>query len=97
MAILSETYRVEGMSCTACAQSVESMLSSIKGIDRAEVNYAMNTVSVVYNDRETGVDQMKLALQSIGLGNLFPVGQQILRIVGAAFQQLLVRVDANLL
>ena len=51
MAKILETYRVEGMSCTACAQSVESMLSSVKGIDRAEVNYAMNTVSVVYNDR----------------------------------------------
>jgi Cu2+-exporting ATPase len=66
MATVSETYRVEGMSCTACAQSVESMLSSVKGVERAEVNYATNTASVEYNDKITEIASIKLALQSIG-------------------------------
>jgi Cu2+-exporting ATPase len=66
MAEIAETYRVEGMSCSACAQSVESTLSAAKGVQKATVNYAMNTVSVVYNDRVIGFAQMKSALQSIG-------------------------------
>jgi P-type Cu2+ transporter len=66
MAKLTETYRVEGMSCTACAQSVESTLSATRGVEKASVNYAMNTVSVAYNDRLANFDQLKSALQAIG-------------------------------
>ncbi|NTV83307.1 MAG: cation-translocating P-type ATPase, partial [Bacteroidales bacterium] len=66
MASIAETYRVEGMSCSACAQSVESTLSAAKGVEKATINYAMNTVLVVYNNRVTGFPQMKSALQSIG-------------------------------
>ncbi len=54
------------MSCTACASSVETTLSATEGVEKASVNYAMNTVSIVYNDRLTGTGKLKAALQSIG-------------------------------
>jgi len=54
------------MSCAACAVSVESTLSATKGVEKAAVNYAMNTVAVVYNDRLTNIGQLKSALQAIG-------------------------------
>jgi Cu2+-exporting ATPase len=66
MAKVTATFRVEGMSCTACAQSVESMLSEAKGVDSAQVNYSANTVLVSYNDRLTGFQQLKTAVESIG-------------------------------
>jgi len=66
MAKITETYRVEGMSCTACAQSVESMLSAQPGVEHVALNYAMNTVSVVYNDRKTDFPKLKASLQAIG-------------------------------
>jgi Cu2+-exporting ATPase len=63
---LTEIYRVEGMSCAACANSVETTLSSVKGVEHAAVNYAMNTVSVVYNDRVTDIGQLRSTLKAIG-------------------------------
>ncbi len=66
MAKITETYRVEGMSCTACAQSVESMLSAQPGVELAAVNYAMNTVSVVYNDRKTDYTILRASIKDIG-------------------------------
>jgi len=54
------------MSCTACAISVESTLSATKGVEKAAVNYAMNTVVINYNDRLTNIGQLKSALQAIG-------------------------------
>jgi P-type Cu2+ transporter len=54
------------MSCAACANSVETTLSAAKGVQRAVVNYAMNTVAVIYNDRLTDVSKLKVALQAIG-------------------------------
>lgn len=66
MAKIAETYRVEGMSCTACASSVETTLSATEGVEKASVNYAMNTVFIIYNDRLTNTGKLKAALQSIG-------------------------------
>jgi Cu2+-exporting ATPase len=66
MTQVKEIFRVEGMSCAGCAQSVESTLSAEKGVEKASVNFAMNTVSVVYDDRKTGFRQLKTSLQSIG-------------------------------
>jgi P-type Cu2+ transporter len=66
MSKITGTYRVEGMSCTACAQSVESMLSATEGVEQATVNYALNTVSIEYNDRQADFNKLRSALQSIG-------------------------------
>jgi P-type Cu2+ transporter len=54
------------MSCAACAISVETTLSAANGVEKASVNYAMNTVSIDYNDRFTDIGQLKSALQAIG-------------------------------
>jgi Cu2+-exporting ATPase len=35
-------------------------------VEKAAVNYAMNTVSIVYNDRQADIGKFKSALQSIG-------------------------------
>jgi P-type Cu2+ transporter len=66
MSTIKQTFRVEGMSCAACAVSVESMLASDKGVRSAAVNYAMNTVQVEYDDHRTGFEQFRKALVSIG-------------------------------
>ena len=54
------------MSCAACANSVETTLSTAKGVEKAAVNYAMNTVSIVFNDRLTDMGQLQAALRDIG-------------------------------
>jgi len=46
MKTIKEIYKVEGMSCTACAVSVNSMLSSVEGVTSANVNFANQTVLV---------------------------------------------------
>ncbi len=66
--ILTEEFRVIGMSCAACAQSVQSMLESLEGVDKAEVNFAAGSVTVKYNPELTGFDKMNHQLQSIGYG-----------------------------
>lgn len=66
MPVITETFKVEGMSCTACARSVESTLSASAGVRKATVNYAANTVSVVFDDKLTGFDSLKSNLEAIG-------------------------------
>jgi Cu2+-exporting ATPase len=38
------TFPVTGMTCAACASSVESMIGSQKGVEKVEVNYATQSV-----------------------------------------------------
>lgn len=66
--IKKTTLPVTGMSCAACAVSVESMLSHTKGIASAAVNYANQSVSVSYDPELVDLPDMDRVLQSIGYG-----------------------------
>lgn len=62
------TLPVTGMSCAACAVSVESMLSHTKGVVNAGVNYANQSVMVTYDPALVDLPQMDQVLQGIGYG-----------------------------
>lgn len=59
-------FPVSGMSCSACAVSVESMLKAQHGVISAAVNYADNTVIVEFDPRIISPQKMKEAVQSVG-------------------------------
>ena len=47
--LITKTYPVTGMSCAACAVSVESMLQAEEGVKSAGVNYANGTATVEFD------------------------------------------------
>lgn len=57
---------VLGMTCAACAVSVESIIGSQQGVDKAEVNYATQSVKVIYHPDEIQPAAFQKAVQSIG-------------------------------
>ena len=61
------TFPVTGMSCAACASSVETILAHTLGVQEAKVNFATATVQIVWDERITkeGLNQ---ALQELGYG-----------------------------
>ena len=63
---IKKQYPVTGMTCAACAGSVESILASQPGVVKAGVNFATQTVQVEYIPAITAPDNMKLALQTVG-------------------------------
>lgn len=60
-----KTFPVLGMSCAACAVSVESMLKNTKGVVSANVNYANASLTTEYN-QSINADQLREVLRSIG-------------------------------
>ena len=46
-------FNVEGMSCAACAASIERELSKMKGVILAQVNLLANTLVVEYEEELT--------------------------------------------
>ncbi|PWS28487.1 heavy metal translocating P-type ATPase [Pedobacter yonginense] len=57
---------VLGMTCAACANSVESMIAAQQGVEKAEVNYAAQTVKVSYHPDQVQPTAFQKAVQSIG-------------------------------
>ncbi|MBY0543187.1 MAG: heavy metal translocating P-type ATPase [Sphingobacteriaceae bacterium] len=55
-----------GMTCAACANSVESMIGAQQGVEKAEVNYATQTVKVSYHPEQVQPTAFQKAVQSIG-------------------------------
>lgn len=59
-------YKVSGMTCAACAISLESYLSPISGVKNIAVNYANQSISVEYNPEITTLEVLKLKAKEIG-------------------------------
>jgi Cu2+-exporting ATPase len=62
----TRTFPVTGMTCAACANSVESMVGSQTGVEKAEVNYATQSVKVIFNAGQVQPAAFQKAVQSIG-------------------------------
>ncbi|GIV56785.1 MAG: copper-translocating P-type ATPase [Candidatus Kapaibacterium sp.] len=61
-----ETFPVVGISCAACARSIESLSRSIPGVQRAVVNVATATVTLEYDPLEVQPADVASVLREFG-------------------------------
>ncbi len=61
-----KTFPVTGMSCAACAASVETALNGTEGVAKAEVNYANSSVKIEFNSLNLQADALKITLNGLG-------------------------------
>jgi Cu+-exporting ATPase len=59
---------VSGMTCAACARTIERTLAKTPGVERASVNLATNTATVEYDSRRVNADDFVAAIESLGYG-----------------------------
>lgn len=64
-ASISNSFPVTGMTCAACASSVESILTNTDGVSGASVNFASSSVLVEYDTALEPTD-LQNALQAVG-------------------------------
>lgn len=61
-----ERYLVEGMTCAACAVSVEKQVKKIPGVTEANVNLTTERLSVAYDESKASAEKIKKSVASIG-------------------------------
>lgn len=61
-----EEIPVVGMSCAACAASVEKIVRRQPGVAAAEVNYATGKLSLSYEPEQVSTEQLQAKLQGAG-------------------------------
>lgn len=60
------TVPVTGMTCAACAGSVENVLNKQDGVLECAVNFANETAQITFNARQTSPDALKQSVQAVG-------------------------------
>jgi copper chaperone CopZ len=58
--------KVSGMTCGACAVSVRSALTRVKGVKSADVSPEKGLATVVYDDQQTSKQQLRAAINTTG-------------------------------
>ncbi|MDF1616929.1 cation transporter [Petrocella sp. FN5] len=61
------TLRVKGMSCTACASSIEKALNIVDGVVTANVNFAVEKVTIEYEPIKVRLIDLQKKVASLGL------------------------------
>ena len=59
---------VSGMTCAACARTIERTLADTAGVERARVNLATNTATVEYHPGRVQVADFITAIEELGYG-----------------------------
>lgn len=66
MAIIESTYPVQGLRCSGCADKVQNLLESLEGVKSADVHRETETVTLVYNDDNTDMQEAVTLLDEKG-------------------------------
>ncbi|MBN1036749.1 heavy metal translocating P-type ATPase [Clostridium botulinum] len=63
-----KTYnlKVEGMTCSACANRVERVTKKIEGVQESNVNFATEKLTIVVDEDVTGYSDIKTAVEKAG-------------------------------
>lgn len=68
-----ETLKINGMTCSSCANTIEKRVNKINGVESATVNFATERLSVKYDESATDIDDIKKAVKDVG----YSVGDEI--------------------
>ena len=67
--------KVSGMTCDACAVSVQKGLEKTKGVKHAQVSSERGVATVVYDDAQVNEQQLRDAINKTGFKAEPPKGQ----------------------
>lgn len=77
-----KTFAIEGMTCSSCAQTVETTTQKLNGVIKASVNLVTEKLSVEYDDSIVTDDDIKKAVSNAGYAVAENTVKKILNIDG---------------
>lgn len=64
--VVSKIYPVLDMHCAACAQAVEKGVKNLRGVEKADVNLALNVLYVDFDKDKISPESLKKEVQALG-------------------------------
>ncbi|MGB0560454.1 MAG: heavy metal translocating P-type ATPase [Spirulinaceae cyanobacterium] len=62
----NEQFRLDGMSCAACATTIEKAISGVPGVEDCTVNFAIARATVTFDPKQTQVEAIQKAVANSG-------------------------------
>lgn len=62
----TESLKIIGMTCAACAKSIERVVGRLEGVEDVSVNFAAEKANVRYNPKLTRLSEIKQAISKAG-------------------------------
>lgn len=62
----NQTLQLKGMSCVACANSIQKAINRLEGVEECVVNYALEEANVIYNPQLTNIQTIGQVVENIG-------------------------------
>jgi mercuric ion transport protein len=72
----TSSYRIEGMTCEACARHVEHDVQQLPGVQSVQVSYDQGTAQVRFNAQVTPAAQVEQAINNTGYSVLNPTSSR---------------------
>ncbi len=79
---LEKSLKIEGMTCAACAKSVERVSKKLPGVTEANVNYATEKLSVSFDDTKVSLPDIQAAIEKAGYKAVIESNTKSLKIEG---------------
>ena len=61
-----EIYNIEGMHCAACSAAIERISRKLPGVESADVNLPMKTLSITYDETQLNSEDIVLKIEKAG-------------------------------
>ena len=85
--LTQESFPIIGMSCASCAARIDKTLNRQPGVNKATVNYAAGTATVVYDSSECSSESLQQAVRAAGYDLLIQQEENRLEEVEAVHQK----------
>lgn len=64
--MMNKAFKIDGMTCSACANRVERVIKKLEGVEEAGVNFATETLSMKYDEGKLSTEDIEAAVQKAG-------------------------------
>ena len=64
--MIKKNFKVEGMSCSACANRIEKTINKLNGVNIAAVNFTTETLNVEFDENKLNSKKIETVVEEIG-------------------------------
>ncbi len=66
--MVKANFKVTGMDCASCANTIKKAVSGVEGVQQAEVSFASGKMGVDYDPLKASPDKIREAVKKAGYG-----------------------------
>lgn len=80
--MINKSFKIEGMTCAACARAVERVTKKLEGVSSASVNLATEKLNIQYDESKLTIDDIQSAVDKAGYKAITETVQKTLKVEG---------------